>query len=86
MVNFFTVAFAIVVLIFYDFPVILPVTGSNMSKCFETFESHFCIDERLLINGIDYTSAVIGVMAIFAAINWVIYAGKSYHGPRLAEF
>lgn len=31
-VNFFTVAFAIVVLIFYDFPVILPVTGSNMSE------------------------------------------------------
>lgn len=32
MVNFFTVAFAVVVLIFYDFPVILPVSGSNMSK------------------------------------------------------
>lgn len=32
MVNFFTVAFAIIVVIFYNFPVILPVGASNMSK------------------------------------------------------
>lgn len=31
-VNFFTVAFAVIVLIFYNFPVVLPVTGSNMSE------------------------------------------------------
>lgn len=31
-VNFFTVVFAIIVLMFYDFPVVLPVSGSNMSK------------------------------------------------------
>lgn len=83
-VNFFTVAFAIVVLIFYDFPVILPVTGSNMSKFSEPLGrrgGELNTDERT-----DYTSAVIGVMAIFAAINWGIHARKSYHGPRLAEF
>lgn len=40
-VNFFTVAFAIVVLIFYNFPVVLPVTGSNMSKfCARDFCRH----------------------------------------------
>lgn len=30
--NILTVVFAIIVLIFYNFPVILPVTGSNMSE------------------------------------------------------
>ena len=30
--NLLTVAFAVVVLIFYNFPVVLPITGSNMSK------------------------------------------------------
>lgn len=31
-VNVATVVFAVVVLVFYDFPVVLPVTGSNMSE------------------------------------------------------
>ena len=31
-VNFFTVAFAIIVVTFYDFPVVLPVSASNMSE------------------------------------------------------
>ncbi|KIW37309.1 hypothetical protein, variant [Exophiala oligosperma] len=62
--NFATVAFAVVVLIFYNFPVVLPVIGSTMN----------------------YTSAVIAAMALFAAINWFIHARTKYHGPRLAEF
>ncbi|CAG7949885.1 unnamed protein product [Penicillium nalgiovense] len=60
-VNAITIAFAILVLVFYDFPAVLPVTGSNMN----------------------YTSAVLGVMAIFAGINWGIYARRKYNGPRL---
>jgi choline transport protein len=35
--------------------------------------------------GADYTSAVLGVMAVFTAINWFIHGNKLYHGPRLAE-
>jgi choline transport protein len=35
--NLATIAFAIVVLVFYNFPVVLPVSGSNMSKCLPTF-------------------------------------------------
>lgn len=31
-VNAITIGFALLVLIFYDFPTVLPVTGSNMSK------------------------------------------------------
>lgn len=31
-VNIVTVCFAVVVLIFYDFPTVMPVTGSNMSE------------------------------------------------------
>ena len=30
--NFLTVAFAVIVLVFYDFPVVLPVTSGNMSE------------------------------------------------------
>ncbi|PTB42508.1 hypothetical protein M441DRAFT_68032 [Trichoderma asperellum CBS 433.97] len=61
--NILTVIFAITVLVFYNFPVILPVTGSNMN----------------------YTSAVLGTMAIFTAINWFIHGKGLYHGPRLVE-
>jgi choline transport protein len=31
----------------------------------------------------DYTSAVLAVMAIFAGINWGVYARRKYNGPRL---
>jgi hypothetical protein len=33
----------------------------------------------------DYSSVVLGVMGLFAAINWFVHARKSYHGPRLYE-
>lgn len=33
----------------------------------------------------DYSSAVIGVMALLAIANWFGYARKYYHGPRLDE-
>jgi choline transport protein len=32
---------------------------------------------------LDYTSAVLGVMTIFAGLNWLLCASKKYHGPRL---
>ncbi|KAJ5375252.1 hypothetical protein N7517_007258 [Penicillium concentricum] len=60
-VNAITIGFAILVLIFYDLPTVLPVTGSNMN----------------------YTSAVLAVMAVFAGINWGICARRKYNGPRL---
>ncbi|KAE8337813.1 hypothetical protein BDV24DRAFT_154083 [Aspergillus arachidicola] len=59
--NLITVCFAVLVLIFYNFPTVIPVTGSNMN----------------------YTPAVLGVMAIVASINWLVYARKWYQGPRL---
>ncbi|CAG7920911.1 unnamed protein product [Penicillium olsonii] len=59
--NIVTICFAVIVLIFYNFPTTLPVTGTSMN----------------------YTSAVLAVMAIFAGLNWIVYAGKEYHGPRL---
>jgi choline transport protein len=62
-VNVITIGFALLVLVFYDLPTVLPVTGSNMN----------------------YTSAVLGVMAIFGGLNWVIYARKKYDGPRLGH-
>ncbi|KAB8261427.1 amino acid/polyamine transporter I [Aspergillus pseudonomiae] len=62
--NLTTVCFAVLVLIFYDFPTVMPVTGSNMN----------------------YTPAVLGAMTIVAGINWVVYARKSYQGPRLRRF
>lgn len=32
---------------------------------------------------IDYTSAVLATMAVFSAINWVVYARRHYKGPRI---
>ncbi|KAJ5322014.1 uncharacterized protein N7506_011144 [Penicillium brevicompactum] len=59
--NIVTICFAVVVLIFYNFPTTLPVTSTSMN----------------------YTSAVLGVMAIFAGLNWIICASRKYRGPRL---
>jgi choline transport protein len=76
--NIVTVLFAVFVLVFYTFPVAMPVTGSNMSEfaglC--NFECHADILS-------DYSSAVIGVMGVFIALNWFLHARKNYHGPRL---
>ncbi|EEP81302.1 conserved hypothetical protein [Uncinocarpus reesii 1704] len=59
--NVVTCAFGILVLVFYDFPFVMPATSGNMN----------------------YTSAVLGCMAIFTGINWIFYARKKYHGPRI---
>lgn len=82
--NIITVCFAVLILIFYDFPIVMPVTGSNMSEHFSSLCKRL---KRLLISFyvVDYTSAVLGVMAIFAGINWAIYARKKYDGPRLCS-
>lgn len=50
-VNGLTVAFAVIIVIFYNFPVVLPATGSNMSKsivCRSSLESDL---RRLYISG-----------------------------------
>ncbi|KAH0361731.1 amino acid transporter, partial [Aureobasidium melanogenum] len=62
--NLFTVGFAVICLIFWDLPAVLPVTGSNMN----------------------YSSAVIGVIGIFIAVNWFFWARKHYKGPELGVF
>jgi len=35
--NFFTVGFALLCVVFYDMPAVLPVTASNMSKCLHLY-------------------------------------------------
>lgn len=74
--NFLTVAFAVIVMIFYNFPVVLPVTSSNMSEYPHVFRC-------FTLTFPDYTSAVIGVMIIFAVINWFLHAKSAYKGPRV---
>lgn len=76
--NITTVCFAILVLIFYDFPPVMPVTGSNMSM-FDILRNDYDANCRTE----DYTSAVLAVMAIFGGVNWMIYARRKYEGPRL---
>lgn len=41
-VNIVTVCFAVLVLIFYDFPTVMPVSGENMSKSLALFHSIRC--------------------------------------------
>lgn len=79
MVNIVTVCFAMVVLVFYDFPTTMPVTGSNMSKLLDFWTFWILVAKT----AVDYSSAVLGVMAIFAVLNWIIHARKEYQGPRL---
>ncbi|KAF5549070.1 amino acid polyamine transporter I [Fusarium mexicanum] len=45
----------------------------------------YCFPVELPLTGgnMNYTSAVVGVMAIFATINWFLYGRKHYKGPRL---
>ena len=85
MVNIMTVVFAVVVVIFYNFPVSVSVTGSSMSKSKSSIPSILNVALLIVCSRLDYTSAVLGVMALFAAINWFAHARKSYHGPRLYE-
>lgn len=82
-VNGATVVFAVVVVTFYNFPVVLPVSGSNMSKWLLVSNGPFAENADLML--LDYTSAVIGVMLIFAAVNWFVHARRKYQGPRLYE-
>lgn len=80
--NLVTVLFAILITIFYCFPTELPVTGSNMSKSVFLLSSIAYVSLTLQ-NTIDYSSAVIGVMGVFAVINWFIHSRGKFHGPRL---
>ncbi|CAG8048734.1 unnamed protein product [Penicillium salamii] len=78
--NTITICFAVVVLIFYNFPTTLPVTGTSMSMLLLGKVMVLIITANL---DLDYTSAVLAVMAIFAGLNWIICARKNYRGPRL---
>ncbi|KAF9892114.1 hypothetical protein FE257_002520 [Aspergillus nanangensis] len=62
-VNVTTVVFGVVVVVFYNFPVVMPVEAGNMN----------------------YTSAVLGCMGVFAVLNWVFYARRRYTGPRIVS-
>lgn len=82
--NFFTVGFAIIVVVFYNLPVVMPVEASNMSECRASSQISSALTDTLF-ELTDYTSAVIGVMTIFAGLNWFIWARTKYHGPRLHQ-
>ncbi|OJJ07695.1 hypothetical protein ASPVEDRAFT_56994 [Aspergillus versicolor CBS 583.65] len=45
----------------------------------------YCFPVRLPVTGgnMNYTAAVVGVMAIFAVVNWFIHANRNFQGPRL---
>lgn len=79
--NVLTVVFAIVCLIFFDFPTVMPVTPNNMSKLIIVRKEEYT--NRLSL--IDYACAVIGVMAIFTVANWYGYARSNYQGPRIHD-
>jgi choline transport protein len=75
--NFFTVGFALACLVFYDLPAILPATASNMSK-----SAHRSLNVTAQ-QDTDYSPAVIGIVCILMALNWVFWARKHFNGPRL---
>lgn len=80
-VNVLTIIMALLALIFYDLPVVLPVTVGNMSKIPSlsvSFHDHLADH-----NVADYSCAVIGVMGLLALANWFGYATRKYQGPRM---
>lgn len=80
-VNVLTIIMALLALVFYDLPVVLPVTVGNMSKIPSSpvpFHDHLA-DHHVA----DYSCAVIGVMGLLALANWFGYATRKYQGPRM---
>lgn len=75
--NIIVVIFATITTIFFTFPVILPVTSSNMS----TVSFLIVLMFFTLTFYIDYTIVIVGIMAIFTLVNWVLHGRKNYRGP-----
>jgi choline transport protein len=69
--NLVTIAFAVIVMIFYNFPIVMPVTSSNMSKYSLVYRKL----ERPLL-------CLFG--AILTTNSWIrLYLGRDWcHGPR----
>ncbi|KAF2819849.1 amino acid transporter [Ophiobolus disseminans] len=70
----------------FSLPSILGWTVNAITVLFAIFVLIFyCFPSARPVTGssMNYASAVIGVMAMFAALNWFCHARKHYHGPRL---
>jgi choline transport protein len=80
-VNSLTILLAVVALVFYDLPVVMPVTAGNMSEW--TLYLLLSLRSRSLTSSQDYACVVLGVMAICATANWFGYAARRYQSPRL---
>lgn len=81
-VNGVTVAWSALQLVLYNLPLSLPVTGVTMSK----LPSYPMVNLNIFSladSCVDYTCAVLGCMAIFALVNWFVYARRHYAGPRI---
>ena len=65
----------LILLQFFCFPPVLPVTASLMSTCLP-FSSTISTDINL-----DYVSAVIGIFAIFLIGYWLLYGKNTFQGP-----
>lgn len=79
--NLLTLVMAVVAVVFYELPVELPVTPTNMSKSLRVPEGDGTgspADTTL-----DYASAVIGMMGLLTAANWIGHASRQYNGPTL---
>lgn len=80
--NTLTVVLAVVALVFYDFPAVMPVTAGNMSK----LPGLKLWPESVMTDYVppDYACAVLGIMGILALANWILYARGRYRGPRIS--
>lgn len=76
--NIMTIVAAVTELVFFNFPTALPVTAANMSRC-PPIPTGWTNAEEML----DYTCAVLGVIAMLGGLNWLLHARKHYQGPRV---
>ncbi|KAF2026651.1 amino acid transporter [Setomelanomma holmii] len=71
---------------YFKLPSVVGWTANVVTVGFAVFVLVFyCFPVAMLVTGsnMNYARAVIGVMAIFGALNWSFYARRHYHGPRL---
>lgn len=75
--NLTVVLFAVVEVVFFNFPTFLPVGGSSMSELLLSC----CFRKAVADNLTDYTCVVLAVMGVFTTGNWFWHARKHYMGP-----
>ena len=79
--NALALAWILFMVVFFNFPVTMPVEASNMSMKLRLPSLH---DAELTVWASDYSCVIIGAVAIISGGFWIIKGHKTYKGPVCA--